>query len=236
VNIAIMQPYFVPYIGYFQLINMVDTFVIYDDVEYVKQSWINRNRILVNGEPKYISLPLKKDSDFLDVRNRYLAESWGREKKKLLLRIKGAYAKAPYFNSVFELLSLEVFNEKNCLSDFLITSIKSIMVYLYIDTPIVISSELGDYRALKSQDKVLSICRNLNATKYINSLGGKALYQKKAFAENNIDLMFLQSRCLPYNQNTKEFQSFLSIVDVLMFNSRESIKTMLETDFDLIYP
>src|SRR4030042_5533275 len=97
-KIAIMQPYFLPYIGYFQLMNAVDEFVIYDNIEFSKKGWINRNRILVNGKDSYITIPLKKDSDYLDVRDRYLAETWSSEKIKMLKRIIGSYRKAPRFD------------------------------------------------------------------------------------------------------------------------------------------
>ena len=86
-KLAIMQPYFFPYIGYFQLIKSVDEFVIYDNIQYTKKGWINRNRILVNGTDYLISLPLKKDSDYLNVVDRQLAESWEKDRTKLLTLI-----------------------------------------------------------------------------------------------------------------------------------------------------
>ena len=90
-RIAIMQPYLFPYIGYFQLMNAVDEFVIYDNIEFTKKGWINRNRILVNGRDSFITVPLKKDSDYLDVRDRYLADSWPSERVTILYRIKQSY-------------------------------------------------------------------------------------------------------------------------------------------------
>ena len=104
-KIAIMQPYFFPYIGYFQLINSVDEFIIYDNIQYTKKGWINRNRILVNGKDQLITLSLKKDSDYLDVVNRELSESWDKDKNKILNIIKFSYNKAPYFQKTFELIS-----------------------------------------------------------------------------------------------------------------------------------
>ncbi len=82
-KLAIMQPYFFPYIGYFQLINTVDEFVVYDNIEFTKKGWINRNRILVNGKDEYITLPIKKDSDFLHVKDRFLAETWSKDSAKM---------------------------------------------------------------------------------------------------------------------------------------------------------
>ncbi len=96
-KVAIMQPYFLPYIGYFQLINAVDKFVIYDNIEFTKKGWINRNRILVNGKDEFISLPITKASDFLHANQRYLASNFENEKNKILRKIKESYRKAPYF-------------------------------------------------------------------------------------------------------------------------------------------
>src|SRR5438445_505000 len=102
-RIGIMQPYFFPYIGYFQLINAVDEFVVYDNIEFTKKGWINRNRILVNGKDAYITIPLKKDSDYLNVNERWLADVWTVERKKLLNRITESYRKAPYYESIYNL-------------------------------------------------------------------------------------------------------------------------------------
>ncbi len=98
-----MQPYFFPYIGYFQLIANSDVFVIYDEIKYTKKGWINRNRFLSNGTATYFTLPLKKDSDFLFVSDRFLSLDWEKEKQKLLNKIREAYSKAPYFAETFSL-------------------------------------------------------------------------------------------------------------------------------------
>src|SRR5437763_14407143 len=101
-KLAIMQPYFLPYIGYFQLIGAVDVFVVYDNIKYTKKGWINRNRLLRDGKDAMFSLPLRKDSDSLDVRARELAADFDRD--KLLNQFKVAYARAPYFVRIYPLL------------------------------------------------------------------------------------------------------------------------------------
>ena len=121
-----MQPYFLPYIGYFQLINAVDVFVLYDNIKYTKKGWINRNRILLNGDADYISLPLKKDSDYLNIDRRFLSDDWDIEKAAILNRIKEAYRKAPYFNLTFEVITAILRNEDTNLFGFLYSSIKQI--------------------------------------------------------------------------------------------------------------
>jgi hypothetical protein len=226
-KIAIMQPYFMPYIGYFQLINAVDVFVLYDNIEYTKKGWINRNRILVNGNADYISLPIKKDSDYLNVNNRFLSETWSKDKIKLLNKIKESYRKAPFYDSIIPLIEESLNYSNQNLFYFLKNSIHSICNFLDISTLIVESSSLEYDNNLRSQDKVLTICNSINATTYINPEGGHALYSKNAFSENNIDLFFLKTKDFNYLQYRNEFVPFLSIIDVLMFNGKCFVKEQL---------
>ena len=226
-KIAIMQPYFLPYIGYFQLINAVDQFVIYDNIEYTKKGWINRNRILVNGTAEYISLPLKNDSDYLQVSERKLADSFDADRNKLLRRLYQAYYKAPYFESVYPLLqSIFAIEEKN-LFHFIHHSLLQVCRFLGINTDFIISSTLPIDNSLKAQDKVMVICKSLQATTYINPPGGVNLYSKDVFMNNNIRLGFIQPGIIEYPQFKNTFLANLSIVDVMMFNEIEKIKQFL---------
>ena len=117
-KVAIMQPYFLPYMGYFHLLNSVDEFVIYDNIQYTKKGWINRNRILVNGKDKLISLPLKKDSDYLNVIDRKLSDNWNVEKVKLLNLIKSSYKKSPQYSIIFPIIEkcINLLNVKALIS------------------------------------------------------------------------------------------------------------------------
>jgi hypothetical protein len=226
-KLAIMQPYFMPYIGYFQLINSVDKFVIYDNIQYTKKGWINRNRILSNGKDKLITIPIKKDSDYLNVVERELSESWGKDKIKMSNVIRSSYFKAPYYQETSELISKCLNNSEVNLFRFIYESIILINDYLEIKTPIVISSTIEADHTLKSQDKVLSICKKQNADVYINSIGGVELYDKEVFKQNNIELNFIKSNPLQYKQFDNEFVPWLSIIDIMMFNSKEQIKKYL---------
>ena len=154
-SIGIMQAYFMPYIGYFQLIEAVDEFVIYDNIQYTKKGWINRNRILTGGTDKYITLPLKKDSDFLDIRERHLSDTFDPE--KLLRQIEAAYCKAPYFQQTYEFLVPVIRYEDTNLFQYVYHSVKQVCRHLDICTPIIVSSRLKCDAALKSQEKVTSM-------------------------------------------------------------------------------
>lgn len=232
-KIAIMQPYFFPYIGYFQLINSVDEFIVYDNIKFTKKGWIHRNRILQNNKDEYISLQLKNASDFLFINDRELADSFEDEKLKILRRISSAYSKAPYFNNVFPVLDqIIMFEEKN-LFRYIFNSIKVVCEYLTIKTKFIISSEININHNLKAQEKVIALVKASNANQYINAIGGIELYAKNEFALNNINLNFIKTNDIKYKQFNEDFIPYLSIIDVLMFNSKNEISEMLNK-FELI--
>lgn len=230
-KLAIMQPYFFPYIGYFQLIASVDLFILYDNIKYTKKGWINRNRMLQNGKDVMFSLPMKNDSDYLDVCERELAADFKRD--KLLNQFKGAYRHAPYFTQTYPLIEELMQYEDLNLFRFLHHSIVRTCEHLGIMTEIRIASCIGIDHNLKNQDKVLALCEAVGASTYVNSSGGIALYSKETFREKGVELKFIQSRPFEYPQFGSVFVPWLSIIDVLMFNSTEVIQRQL-TKFDLI--
>jgi len=231
-KIAIMQPYFLPYIGYFQLIASADLFIVYDNIQYTKKGWINRNRMLRNGTDAMFSLPLKKDSDYLDIDKREL--SLGFKPNKFLHQIKGAYYRAPYFSAVFPLFEDIVGYDHANLFHFLHYSIVSICRHLDITTEIRISSDIAINHSLKNQDKVLALCEAVGANTYINAIGGMDLYSRETFLEKGLTLTFIQSQPFVYTQFGNEFVPWLSILDVLMFNSKNSVHDYIHANYDLV--
>lgn len=231
-KLAIMQPYFLPYIGYFQLIGAVDQFIVYDNIKYTKKGWINRNRMLLNGADAYFSLALKKGADSLDVVQRELSADFDR--RTLLNQFRGAYARAPYFAQTFPLLERIVRCEERNLFRYIYHSIVEICAHLGITTTICISSEIAIDHSLKAQDKVLALCRATEANSYINAIGGVSLYSKEIFRSNGIDLKFIQSKPFSYGQFGNAFVPWLSIIDVLMFQSLDEVKRITNSGFDWI--
>lgn len=227
-----MQPYFLPYIGYFQLIAAADMFVVYDNIKYTKKGWINRNRILQNGEALTVSLPLKKDSDYLDICERELAPSFNRN--KLLNQFSGAYRRAPYFLQTFPLLEQIVLFEDANLFRFLLHSVGKTCKHLGITTEIRTSSDIAIDHNLKSEDKVLALCDAVGATTYVNAIGGLDLYGTDAFRQRGIDLKFLRSRQIEYPQFDAKFIPWLSIIDMMMFNPLDAIHTCIVKNYELI--
>ena len=228
-KLGIMQPYLFPYLGYFQLINEVDEFVIYDDVNFIKQGYINKNNILVSGSAKSFTLQLQGASSFKKINEVEV----GSNNKKLLKTIEQAYSKAPFFKDVMPLVEEVLSSPEKNLAKYVGSSIQRISDYLQIDVVFHYSSEIEKKCDLKSQDKVINICENLNAAHYINSIGGQELYSKDTFEINNIKLSFIKTQLQPYEQFEEEFVPYLSIVDVLMFNDVDTIKQYLK-QYELI--
>jgi len=228
-TLAIMQPYFFPYIGYWQLISAVDTFVIYDDVNYIKQGWINRNNILGSDTNQLISLQVIGASSFKLINEVEV----GNNRSKTLKTIELNYKKSPCFESIFPLLQEMLQCEEKNLAKFLSFSIRKICTYLEIKTNVSISSELVKNNKLKGQDKILDICQTVQATQYINAIGGQELYQKEKFFQQNLELSFIKSKQLEYPQFKLPFVANLSIIDVLMFNDKEKVKQHL-TRYELV--
>lgn len=231
---AIMQPYFLPYIGYFQLIGQVDRFVIYDDIQFTKKGWIQRNRFLRNGGPVLFTLPLRKASDYLDVCDREISESYNAA--QMTAQIANAYRKAPQFDQVMPLIE-EIFGYADTnLFGFIKHSLDRVCAYLDLKTPIIVSSDLGDSTDLKGQDRVLAICEALEVTEYVNPIGGLNLYQASAFCAKGIRLQFMRRTDFSYAQFSHPFVPDLSILDIMMFNAVEEARDLIATRYEMVPP
>lgn len=227
-----MQPYFFPYIGYWQLIKAVDCYIIYDDVNFIKGGWITRNRILNNGLPSYLSLHTYKASSFVHINEVEIAND-NVKKRKLIDTLKNNYGKAPYFELSFPIIEKIILSSEVNLASFLFNSITEICKYLNIKTELKISSQLIKNTELSGQAKIIDICKRMRATHYYNAIGGQILYQKDEFDKNGIVLKFLSTRPVEYKQFNNDFCPNLSIIDVMMFNSKEEISNML-MEYDLV--
>lgn len=225
-KVGIMQPYFMPYIGYFQLMKAVDKYVIYNDVNYINRGWVARNNILINERKQLFTIKLQGASQ-----NKHFTEIQVLDDlKKLTKTLEMNYSKAPFFQPTMELMNkIFSFPEKR-LDLFIKNSFEEILTYLKIDTELILSSNIKKDDSLKGQDKILDICKRLKADTYYNAIGGKELYDKKEFAKSGISLCFLRTNeNLQYKQFSKmDFIPNLSIIDVLMFNSVEEVNGMLD--------
>ncbi|MEQ6122353.1 WbqC family protein [Reichenbachiella sp. MALMAid0571] len=223
-KVGIMQPYLFPYIGYFHLVQAVDKFVFYDDVNFIKGGWINRNRILINGKESFITLNLSHASPKKLINQIEVIDN----RKKLIKTIKLAYNKAPYFEEVFALMVQILSYDSTNISDIAINSIISITEYLKVKTKFIKSSSLPKTLNYKGQERVIRICKELEGKVYINPIGGLELYSSKVFKENGLTLNFLKPTIESYSQFNQEFIPALSIVDILMFNGVKKTSEMIK--------
>jgi hypothetical protein len=228
-KLAVMQPYLFPYIGYYQLAYYSDVYVFYDDVNYIKGGYINRNNILANSVSQRFTWPIEKASSFKKINQL----EFSKNSRKILSTIRQSYSKAPYFLDVFPLIERVLQPDNYNVAAVASSSIIEVFNYLGIEKKFIFSSELSYDRELPAQDKLFEICNIIGATDYCNALGGIDLYSKSDFLENNINLYFLKPTSVSYKQQNDEFVPFLSMIDVLMFNSREHVSKML-SEFSFI--
>jgi WbqC-like protein len=229
-----MQPYLFPYIGYFQLIHAVDRFVVYDDVAYIKQGWINRNRILINGEPSFFSVPIKHASSYALICDTFIDDDpqHARWVEKLLKTFDNAYRRAPEFRRVFPIVERVFSVNTTRIADLALASVKAISSLLEIETTFVDSSRTYGNATLRGENRVLSICQAERANEYINVPGGRDLYSRERFEAAGIGLSFIQPRNVEYPQFGGPFVQGLSIIDVLMFNPLDQVRRDLDA-YDL---
>lgn len=225
-RIAIMQPYLFPYLGYFQLVQAVDKFVFYDDVNYIKNGWINRNRLLLNGESKYFTVPLDGASPFQKICAVKMQPGrvWH---QKMLNTFQHAYGKTPYFSDIFPLIQSVLLAEQTQIGEIAKQSVVAVADYLHLPTQFVWSSMQYGNAVLTGAERVLDICTHEAAQNYYNLPGGMALYNEDLFSAQGIVLKFIQPELAEYRQCCGLFQPGLSILDVLMFNDRETVIGML---------
>ena len=232
-TIAIMQPYIFPYLPYFQLFKVANIFVFLDDVQYISRGLVNRNRILYRGAPQYITFPLKKASQTCKINERIFADNIEYAKSKIHRQLYYAYSKAPYFRSVYPLLESIIFADESNLAKFAEYSHKVILDFLDISVETIRSSDLNFETSLKGEEHIFAIVKACGGTRYVNPIGGYALYTNGIFEKESIELRFLKSTAEPYKQFSNEFVPNLSIIDVLMFNSKTEIRRRL-TQFELL--
>jgi hypothetical protein len=226
ITLAVMQPYLFPYFGYFQLIGAVDRFVVYDDVSYIKRGWINRNRWLVAGVPAYFTFPVLDASQLRRIADIRLSEG-GRWAAKLLKTFRHEYGKAPCFAAAFDLLEFVVTLDEPSISRRATASIRAVMGYLGMKTPLVETSAFYGNADLKSAERIIDICQREGATRYINAIGGQGLYDRATFMAAGIELRFLRPGLVEYRQFREPFTPWLSVLDVIAFNTPDVVRAFL---------
>lgn len=231
-KVAVMQPYLFPYIGYFQMIKEVDTFVIFDDVNFIKKGWINRNNILLNGIKHAWTLPLINASQNRLIKEIDIFEP-GKNKQKLLTLFEQAYNKTPIYDNVFPMIKDIILNPDDSIVDFIENSLKIIANYLNLNTNFIRSSGISNLNSLRAQERIIDIVKRIGGTTYINAIGGMELYQKEAFKNADLEINFIKTGTVYYKHAADVFIPGLSIID-LIFNCDKDIVIKKLDNYELI--
>jgi hypothetical protein len=226
-KIAIMQPYVFPYVGYFQLIRATDVFVFYNDVNFIKKGWINRNKILSNGKDLIFTIPCLEVSQNKKICDIEVGIS-EKELGKLLVTIEHSYKKAPFFSEVYPLVSKVLTEGGRYIDQLAMRSVQHVCEYLNISTKLIESKDRYGNEVMKREYRLMDICIKENIRDYINPIGGSEIYTKECFKEGGINLQFLKTNPITYRQFNNEFVPWLSIIDVLMFNNKEQVNQYLD--------
>jgi len=219
--LAIMQPYFFPYIDYFRLAASVDRFVFLDDVQYIRRGWINRNRLLIRGEPSYFSVPVKKPARSDRICDVRIAEP--DERERILETIRHTYRKAPFFDQTFTLARRVLSFPTNFIGELAKHSVQEVCRLLRLETSFVQSSRIYGNDHLRGEARIVDIARIEGAGVYRNARGGAHLYSRPVFEAEAIDLQFLDTRSFSYSQANEVGVADLSILDVLMWVSVDAV-------------
>jgi hypothetical protein len=253
-RLAVMQAYFFPYIGYFQLIHAVDRLILYPHVHYIKRGWMNRNRILIkNSGPQYIHVPLSKKTVKGNIDQVRIDGEDGFWKRKLLKIIRFNYSGSDYYDEIYPFLENAISPEIPSLHGFNVHLIKQIAGHLGLKAEIsdglnrtdeveqrlnsgskqMVCGSFLEGEPDRKTRRVIEICLLENAGTYINPIGGLELYKRDVFSMNGIRLFFLKKGEMSYRQFDNDFYPDLSIIDVLMHVGRSGAKRFLE-DYRLI--
>lgn len=233
-RLSIMQPYLFPYLSYFQLLSSVDKFVVYDDVAFIKQGWINRNRILVNGREYRFTVPLRKASSFKRINETEVdPTAYAKWLSRFLMTIEQNYCRAPNFDPVFKLVRGVFDGFEGSIAALTVRSITATVKYLEFHTTILGSASGYGNDELGGVQRIIDICKREGASEYINAIGGQSLYAREQFLAYDVALRFIRSRPVIYPQFGAQFTPDLSIIDVMMFNSPGRIGE-LAREYDLV--
>ena len=223
--LAAHQPYFIPYLAYWQLIGAVDHFLIADDYAFMKQGWINRNRILINGKPNFFRIEVNGQSSYRYINETEILPINVSDKMKTVYM---AYHKAPYYQEGAKLMEEILSYQELNLSRFLTHSIYKVCDYLGITTPISFTSDIPGNSSFHLEQRIYDFCKAHNADVFVNAIGGQELYSFEEFRQHGIKLRFINCSHPEYKQFNNPFVGQLSILDAIMFNSKEELQMLLQ--------
>lgn len=233
-RLALMQPYLFPYIGYFSLMARCDRWITFDQAQFIKGGWIQRNRILHPSEGwQWFGVPLAKHSSSATIAEVEVAPDGWQDK---LLRRLDVYRRAPYHDTVAPLVETCLRQPATHIIDLAESSQRLVAEHLGLAFEPERLSELDlDHAQIQGPgDWGLEVCRQLGASTYVNAIGGRDLFDPAAFAAAGVGLEFVRARLSPYDQGGRDFEPGLSIIDVLMWNGPDEARRLVEDDVELV--
>jgi hypothetical protein len=223
-SVAVMQPYFFPYLGTYQLAQAVDAFVFFDDVAFIKKGYIHRNALLGPGGPQPFTLPVRDVSQ-----NRTIAEhSYAGDWRPFLATLQQLYRRAPMFDAVYPLVESVALDPDENVARKNALSFTRVFAYLGLARDWAFASRHALPPGLRAQARILALCEREGAGTYVNAAGGRALYQPEAFAAAGVALRFISNEAPPYPQGRDSFTPNLSMIDLLMHCPPEAVRRQLE--------
>jgi hypothetical protein len=229
-RLAIMQPYFFPYLGYFELLDNVDCWLVFDNAQYVRRGWINRNRIMHPREGwKYLTVPVSRAPQKTEIRHMRLVEGldW---KQHVLKEVAHYKASAPNYRALVEIISDIDCADGGSLSQLNLDLVTKVCEVLGIEVQIALASALqqAEPKDLSAQQRILHYCKILNAETYLNLPGGRDLYEARAFETQGIKLRFLKERKYKLNHQPESVPANLSVIDAMMWADAGDIRACLD--------
>lgn len=213
---AIMQPYFFPYIGYFQLMAAVDVFVFLDDVQYINRGWVNRNRICIDSQARWLTLPVIKAAREAAInQRRYLLNTLSIN--RVLAMVDAACRSLPAYREFRPKIDRLINFADDNVAAYNIHHLVKLARALGVRCEFATSSALDPGRSARGAARLIELCRRVGATKYINAIGGTGLYDPAEFSAYGLHLLFLRTRAVPVAVSGGACH--LSIIDGLMRNS-----------------
>lgn len=219
-----MQPYFFPYIGYYQLVAAVDEFVSLDDVNFIKKGYIHRNSVLVDGKAQRFTLPVVDVSQNRAIGAHDYVGDW----QPFMDLLARAYRYAPHFESVNALVHACLRDGGANVARTNELSIARTMDYLGIRAALSRASVLDPEHVHRGQDRILDLCGRCDAEIYVNAPGGKTLYNSEDFRARGVVLQFMEPTLLAYPQLVDGFVGHLSMIDVLMWNDPANARKLVQ--------
>lgn len=225
--LVIHPAYFFPYLPYFQLLHAADRFLFLDDVTLIRRGWANRNRVLMAGQPTYLTIPLEGASQNRRVDETKIFEGtdWRRRIRRTVQR---CYQRAPFYARGAALLDEVLDTPADSITDLARTSVLRTCQLLGVEVEVARTSQRHPAGDLRGQARMIEICKREGATTYLNAAAGRHLYDRPSFDQAELELRFLQPGSIEYDQRRPGFVPGLSILDVIMFNDLPQIASMLE--------